>query len=107
MGASNHDHRRPVSAGAGAAFAATLLTWWIAIGLIDDLTQKVSALNLQAATGLLAIIVLLVAMNWFATRAHGDEGKCESFVRAVRKLSVISIQSSESTRLPASRLTDN
>ncbi len=65
MGTSGEDYRRPVAAGAGAAFAATLITWWVAIGLIDDLTQKVSALNLQASTGLLAILVLLVVMNWF------------------------------------------
>ena len=65
MGASSEDYRRPVAVGAGAAFAATLITWWVAIGVIDDLTQKVSTLNLQAATGLLAILVLLVVMNWF------------------------------------------
>src|ERR1700722_15893972 len=65
MGASSDDYRRPVAVGAGAAFFATLVPWWAAIGLIDDLTQKISALNLQAATGLLAILVLLVVMNWF------------------------------------------
>jgi high-affinity iron transporter len=70
MGASSDDYRRPVAAGAGAAFVATLATWWAAIGLIDDLTQKVSALNLQAATGLLAILVLLVVMNWFFHKVY-------------------------------------
>lgn len=70
MGASTDDYRRPVAFGAGAAFLATLATWWIAIGLIDDLTQKVSALNLQAATGLLAIAVLLVVMNWFFHKVY-------------------------------------
>jgi high-affinity iron transporter len=70
MGASIDDYRRPVAVGAGAAFAATLITWWVATGLIDDLTQKVSALNLQAATGLLAIVVLLVVMNWFFHKVY-------------------------------------
>ena len=70
MGISSDDYRRPVALGAGAAFLATLVTWWIAIGLIDDLTQKVSALNLQAATGLLAILVLLVVMNWFFHKVY-------------------------------------
>jgi high-affinity iron transporter len=70
MGASSDDYRRPVAVGAGVAFIATLLTWWIAIGLIDDLTQKLSALNLQAATGLLAIVVLLVVMNWFFHKVY-------------------------------------
>lgn len=67
---SNHDYRRPVAVGAGAAFLATIGTWWVAIGLIDDLTQKVPALNLQAATGLLAILVLLVVMNWFFHKVY-------------------------------------
>ena len=58
-------HRRPIAAGAGIAFAATLVTWFIATGIVKDLSQSVSALNLQAATGLLAVIVLLVVMNWF------------------------------------------
>jgi high-affinity iron transporter len=57
--------RKPVIAGAGAAFGATLVTWFVAIGVISDLQQNVSALNLQAATGLLAVVVLLVVMNWF------------------------------------------
>ena len=70
MGASSDDYRRPVAVGAGVAFIATLVTWWIAIGLIDDLTQKLSALNLQAATGLLAIVVLLVVMNWFFHKVY-------------------------------------
>ena len=70
MGASSDDYRRPVAAGAGAAFIATLVTWWAAIGLIDDLTQKMSTLNLQAATGLLAILVLLVVMNWFFHKVY-------------------------------------
>lgn len=58
-------HRKPVMAGAGVAFIATLITWFIAAGIISNLTGSVSALNLQAATGLLAVIVLLVIMNWF------------------------------------------
>jgi high-affinity iron transporter len=58
-------HRKPVMAGAGIAFIATIITWFIATGIISDLTGSVSALNLQAATGLLAVIVLLVIMNWF------------------------------------------
>jgi high-affinity iron transporter len=70
MGVSSDDYRRPVAFGAGAAFIATLVTWWAAIGLVDDLTQKMSALSLQAATGLLAILVLLVVMNWFFHKVY-------------------------------------
>jgi high-affinity iron transporter len=58
-------HRRPVAMGAGIAFAATLVTWFIAVGIVGQLTESVPALDLQAATGLLAVVVLLVIMNWF------------------------------------------
>ena len=56
---------RPVVYGAGIAFRCDPLTWFIAIGIVNDLSQSISALNLQAATGLLAVVVLLVVMNWF------------------------------------------
>ena len=65
MTGNKQAHRRPVIAGAGIAFIATLITWFIAAGIVNNLTGSVSALNLQAATGLLAVVVLLVIMNWF------------------------------------------
>jgi high-affinity iron transporter len=58
-------HRRPIALGAGFAFVATLITWFIAVRIVDSLSDNMSALDLQAATGLLAVIVLLVIMNWF------------------------------------------
>ena len=62
--------RRPVAAGAGVGFIATLITWIIAVGIVNNLAQSVSALDLQAATGLLAVIVLLVVMNWFFHKVY-------------------------------------
>lgn len=58
-------HRRPVALGAGLAFIAALITWLIAVRIVGSLSDNMSALDLQAATGLLAVIVLLVIMNWF------------------------------------------
>ena len=58
-------HRKPVAAGAGVAFVATLITWVIAVRIVDSLSDNMRALDLQAATGLLAVVVLLVIMNWF------------------------------------------
>ncbi|MBL9188412.1 MAG: FTR1 family protein [Opitutaceae bacterium] len=58
-------HRQPVAIGAGIGFLVTLITWFVVVGIVSDLTENFSALNVQAATGLLAIIVLLVVMNWF------------------------------------------
>jgi len=63
-------YRRPIALGAGTAFGATLITWFIAARAVDALTGSVSALALQAATGLLAIVVLLVVMNWFFHRIY-------------------------------------
>src|ERR1051325_3966807 len=65
MTGPKHVHRRPVAFGAGLAFVATLITWYIAVGIVGSLRDNMSALDLQAATGLLAVIVLLVIMNWF------------------------------------------
>src|SRR5256712_2082943 len=57
MVGASRPHRRPVAWGAGIGFFATIATWFIAVGIVNDLTANVSALHLQAATGLLAVIV--------------------------------------------------
>ncbi|HEX3729912.1 MAG TPA: FTR1 family protein [Opitutaceae bacterium] len=63
-------HRRPIAIGAGVAFLATIATWFVAVGILSDLNGSVSALALQAGTGLLAILVLLVVMNWFFHKVY-------------------------------------
>src|ERR1700721_2642995 len=63
-------HRRPVALGAGVGFLATLVTWFIAVSIVANLAQNVPALDLQAATGLLAVVVLLVVMNWFFHKVY-------------------------------------
>src|SRR6187551_1886741 len=65
MTGPKREHRRPVAFGAAVAFVATLITWCVAVRIVGSLSDNMSALDLQAATGLLAIIVLLVIMNWF------------------------------------------
>jgi high-affinity iron transporter len=65
MTGAKEAHRRPVAAGAAVAFGATLVTWLVAVRIVGSLSENMSALNLQAATGLLAVVVLLVIMNWF------------------------------------------
>ncbi|HUK82942.1 MAG TPA: FTR1 family protein, partial [Verrucomicrobiae bacterium] len=54
MTGKKQSHRQPVIAGAGMAFVSTLITWFVAAGIVSNLTTSISALNLQAATGLLA-----------------------------------------------------
>ncbi|MDR3615615.1 MAG: FTR1 family protein [Candidatus Obscuribacterales bacterium] len=57
--------KKPVVIGAVAALAATVVTWFVAVGILSDMAKNVSALALQAGTGLLAVVVLIVVMNWF------------------------------------------
>ncbi len=65
MMGSNQKHRRPIAAGVAIGFVATVITWFVAVGIVNDLSQNISALQVQAATGLLAVVVLLTVMNWF------------------------------------------
>lgn len=65
---ANSLYRKPVAAGAGVGFAATVLTWFAAAWLIGMLGG--GGLAIQAATGLLAVLVLLVVMNWFFHRVY-------------------------------------
>ena len=67
---ARHAFQRPVAAGAAGALGATLGTWFVAVGIIESLADNVSALHLQAATGLIAIVVLLVVMNWFFHKVY-------------------------------------
>ncbi len=46
-------------------FLATIVTWFVVVGIISLVGNTTSELNIQAGTGLLANIVLLVIMNWF------------------------------------------
>src|SRR3954449_4944139 len=40
-------HRRPVALGAALAFGATIVTWFIAVGIMSQLSDNVRALDLQ------------------------------------------------------------
>ena len=60
----------PIFLGACAGFIATLITWFAVRGIVQDISTKVSYLALQAGTGLLAVIVLLVVMNWFFHKVY-------------------------------------
>src|SRR3954452_8882021 len=68
---ANKARRRPVVAGAGVAFAAAVLTWFI----VQALLSAASPLGprLEAITGFLAIAVLLVVLNWFVHKVYWSE----------------------------------
>lgn len=60
--------RRPVAAGAAVAFAAAVGTWFAAQAVLAQFSQYGD--RLQAVTGLIAIAVLLVIMNWFFHKVY-------------------------------------
>jgi high-affinity iron transporter len=62
VGASGH-LRRPVAVGAAGGLLASAATWFLAILVIGALGGP--GLDVQAGTGLIAVAVLLVVMNWF------------------------------------------
>jgi high-affinity iron transporter len=97
MTGSDQAHRRPVAIGAGMAFVATLVTWFIAIEIVGQLTESVPALDLQAATGLVAVIVLLVIMNWFFHKIYWG-----GWIRAHnrRRKALFASSNGESSRQP-------
>jgi high-affinity iron transporter len=65
---SNESYWRPVATGSGVAFLATVVTWFVVVAIISAVPAP--ALDVQAATGLLAILVLLVVMNWFFHKVY-------------------------------------
>ncbi|HXY56280.1 MAG TPA: FTR1 family protein [Nitrososphaerales archaeon] len=58
-------YRRSIYAGMGVGFGAGVASWFVAISAVSALTASYGALAIQAATGLVAVAVLLVVMNWF------------------------------------------
>jgi high-affinity iron transporter len=60
---ANRAYRKPVAVGGGLALLAAVATWFLAIWFIGMFGG--SGLTLQAATGIPAILVLLLVMNWF------------------------------------------
>src|SRR5689334_22951628 len=65
---ANSAYRRPVAAGSGMAIGAGVATWFGVIWLIGRFHG--SELTIQAATGLPALLVLLLVMNWFFHKVY-------------------------------------
>ena len=64
----NKAYRKPVAIGGGLALTAGVGTWFAAIWFIGMFGNN--GLSVQAATGIPAIIVLLLVMNWFFHRVY-------------------------------------
>jgi high-affinity iron transporter len=68
---ANKQRRRPVVAGAAAAFGAAVLTWF-AVQLLLTAASPLGP-RLEAITGFIAIVVLLVVLNWFVHKVYWSE----------------------------------
>jgi high-affinity iron transporter len=68
---ANQGRRKPVAAGAGLAFAATVVTWFLVQALLDAAAPL--GPRLEAITGFIAIAVLLVVMNWFVHKVYWSQ----------------------------------
>jgi high-affinity iron transporter len=64
----NRAYRKPVAAGGAVALLASVGTWFAAVWVIGMFGD--GGLDVQAATGIPAILVLLLVMNWFFHRVY-------------------------------------
>jgi len=67
----NAAQRRPVVLGAGFAFGASVLAWFVAQALLDAASPL--GAKLEGITGFLAIVVLLIVLNWFVHKVYWSE----------------------------------
>jgi high-affinity iron transporter len=65
---ANKEKRRPVVLGAALSFGATIVTWFIVQAVLDAASPL--GPKLEAITGFIAIVVLLVVLNWFVHRVY-------------------------------------
>ncbi len=65
---SRQQYRRPVTMGVAAAFGATVLTWFVMTTVLGAL--PVSEDVLLAITGIAAVVILLLVMNWFFHKVY-------------------------------------
>jgi high-affinity iron transporter len=65
---ANKEKRRPVVVGAALSFGATILTWFVVRAVLDAASPL--GPKLEAITGFIAIVVLLVVLNWFVHRVY-------------------------------------
>ncbi len=65
---SNRVYRRPVAFGGAGAIVAGIATWFLVVWFIGQFHG--GEFDVQAATGLPSLIVLLIVMNWFFHKVY-------------------------------------
>src|SRR5689334_12509821 len=68
---ANKRRRRPVVLGAAFAFAAAVLTWFVVQAVLDAASPL--GPKLEAITGFVAIVILLVVLNWFVHKVYWSQ----------------------------------
>src|SRR3954454_12524042 len=68
---ANRSRRRPVVAGAAIAFGATVVSWFLVQALLDAASSL--GPRLEAITGFIAVVVLLVVLNWFVHTVYWSQ----------------------------------
>jgi high-affinity iron transporter len=71
MVGANRSRRRPVFMGAAVSFAAAVVTWF-AVGALLDAASPLGP-KLEAITGFVAIVVLLLVLNWFVHKVYWSD----------------------------------
>jgi high-affinity iron transporter len=65
---TNRSYRRPVAIGGAGAIGAGVVTWFFVVWLIGQFHG--GEFDVQAATGLPSLLVLLLVMNWFFHKVY-------------------------------------
>src|SRR3954454_4719134 len=68
---ANKARRKPVVLGAVLAFAGAVVTWFVAQALLDVASPL--GPRLEAITGFIAVVVLLVVLNWFVHSVYWSQ----------------------------------
>jgi high-affinity iron transporter len=68
---ANARRRKPVVVGAACAFGAAVATWFVVQAVLDAASSL--GPRLEAITGFLAIVVLLLVLNWFVHKVYWSE----------------------------------
>src|SRR3954463_6975892 len=67
VGANAH-RKRPVVAGAAVSFGASVATWFVVQAVLDAASPL--GPRLEAITGFVAVVVLLIVLNWFVHKVY-------------------------------------
>src|SRR5919201_1713317 len=71
MRGGNARRRRPIVGGAALAFLASVGTWFVAQAVLDVASPL--GPRLEAITGFIAIVVLMIVLNWFVHKVYWSE----------------------------------